>query len=252
TSAPAELDLKEDLNGLLWYEGEDYYAKRPSNNDPVAELTPGERIDIPVDDLDLFGNGKYEVGLLAAGSGSTYEIEVNDEPIGTLNRDASGFAMKDVTMTYLDDTEVTLKEGDIVSIIAPEDGKYESGWIDAVVLKNISRKPPEPNEPEEPEEPSEPEDSEGDTNDSEDTNKPGTPEESDDSEGPEDSGEKNGPDQSDEEEDRESATGTSDESGNDKLPITATNFYGLLAIGGALLFIGMIIYFYSRRKKSVN
>ncbi|GIP39283.1 hypothetical protein J31TS4_25630 [Paenibacillus sp. J31TS4] len=121
TSEPADLDLKDDLNGLLWYEGEDYYEKRPPNEEPVAILMSGERFDIRVDDLKLFGNGSYEIGVLAAGSRTTYEIELNGKSVGTLKRDASGSAMSDVTMTFLNDQEVTLKKGDIITIIAPEE-----------------------------------------------------------------------------------------------------------------------------------
>lgn len=229
TSEPVKLDLRADLNGLLWYEGEHYY-KRPSNNEPVAELMPGERFNIQVDDLELFGNGEYEVGLLAAGARTTYEIEVNGEPIGTINRTANNLAMNNVTMTLLDETVVPLKKGDILTIIAPEDGKYESGWVDAVVLKNASLDDPDPiEEPEEPEKPGEePEEPAG----------PGTDE----------PGEPKDPEQPGEDKDDVIIPSTTDKSGNGKLPKTATNVYNLLAQGAALLIIGIMSYFYTRRK----
>lgn len=136
TSEPANLDLKEDLNGLLYYEGQDYYDSPPNNEDePVAELMPGERFDIQVDDLEGFQNGKYEVGALAAGEGSKYKIELNGNSIGEINRTANRFTLSDVDMTFINDTVFSLEKGDIISIIAPENG--EKGWIDAVVLRNI-------------------------------------------------------------------------------------------------------------------
>src|SRR5690606_41640415 len=36
---PAKLDLKADLNGLLFYEGEDYYRLRPPLNEPDRKST---------------------------------------------------------------------------------------------------------------------------------------------------------------------------------------------------------------------
>jgi len=242
-SEPANLDLRDDLNGLLWYEGEDY-GERPSTNDPVAHLVSGERFDIQVDDLKLFGNGSYEIGVLAAGAGTIYDIEVNGEPIGTIKRNASGFSMSNVTMTFLEDTVVPLKKGDIITIIAPENGKFESGWIDAVVLKNISLDDPEdPSEPGEPGEPSEP-------SEPSEPGEPGEPSEPSEPSEPGEPGEPSEPGEQKEGEDDTESPETSDETGNDTLPITATNLFNLLAWGGPLLIIGIMLQLFIRKRKN--
>src|SRR5699024_7027453 len=140
-------------------------------------------------------------------------MELNGEPIGTINRTPNNFAMNNVTMTYLNDTEVSLKEGDMITITASEDGKFESGWVDAVVLKNISLDDPKPSEPRDPENPGEPED----PNEPENPDKP-----EEEPEDPEQPGDPEDPEQPGEDEEDSKSPGTSDETGNDKLPNTAT------------------------------
>lgn len=131
----SKLDLQNDLGGFLWYEGEKYYDT-PNSNEPVADLKPNDKITISVDDDELFGNGLYDIGILAAGPRTKYEIELNGVLTGVIEREANSLKMNNVTMTFSNITDIHLKTGDVISIVASDDSN--AGWVDALVLRNKS------------------------------------------------------------------------------------------------------------------
>lgn len=136
--SPAVLAKDKTVSGdnVLRYEGEVYYDGVINNDGLTADLQPKEKIEFSVGDHDLFTDGQYELSILSTGNRTAYKIEVNGEAVGTVSRIDTGFDMGTITLDSLQEVYLNLNAGDVISILAPDDGTY--GWLDAVNLKYVS------------------------------------------------------------------------------------------------------------------
>ncbi|MFC5464130.1 LPXTG cell wall anchor domain-containing protein [Lederbergia graminis] len=127
-------------DNVLRYEGEVYYDGVINNDGLTADLQPKEKIEFSVGDHDSFADGQYELSILSTGNRTAYNIEVNGEAVGTVSRIDTGFDLGTITLDPLQEVYLNLNAGDVISILAPDDGTY--GWLDAVNLKYVSEYDP--------------------------------------------------------------------------------------------------------------
>lgn len=119
-------------DGRLTYQGEAYY--RAQNDNPAADLQPGEQILIPVSDHGKFAEGSYRLTVRSCGNREFFRIKVNGWLVGTVTRKETGYGMGEMTDDTME-TPVDLKPGDMLAIEGQTGGKY--GWVDSVALSRI-------------------------------------------------------------------------------------------------------------------
>lgn len=119
-------------DGKLVYQGEAYY--RAQNDNPAADLQPGEQILIPVSEHSRFTEGSYRLMIRSCGNREVFRIKVNGWQIGTVTRKETNYGMEEMTEDILG-TPVELKAGDVLIIEGQTGGKY--GWVDYVALSRI-------------------------------------------------------------------------------------------------------------------
>ena len=100
-------------DGRLIYEGEAYYTKQ--NDNPAADLQPGEQIRIPVSDNGRFKDGNYRVLVRSCGNREVFTIRVNGMDVGSISRGITDYGMDEMT-TDGSGGEIFLKAGDILAI----------------------------------------------------------------------------------------------------------------------------------------
>ena len=120
-------------DGRLIYEGEAYYTKQ--NDNPAADLQPGEQIRIPVSDNGRFKDGNYRVLVRSCGNREVFTIRVNGMDVGSISRGITDYGMDEMT-TDGSGGEIFLKAGDILAIEGEAGAKY--GWVDYIALEPVS------------------------------------------------------------------------------------------------------------------
>ena len=120
-------------DGRLLYEGEAYYTKQ--NDNPAADLQPGEQIRIPVSDNGEFRDGNYRVLVRSCGNREVFTIRVNGLDVGSISRGITDYGMEEMT-TDGTGGGIFLKAGDILAIEGEAGAKY--GWVDYVALEPVS------------------------------------------------------------------------------------------------------------------
>lgn len=111
------------------YQAMKYYDKKQAEND-VADLQPGEKIVIPVDN-ENFEEGDYLVSVTSCGGRNTMSVEVNGEQIGWIQRNSNNYGVRSLVRDTMP-VPVHLKRGDVVTIGAPRDGGW--AWVDKIDL----------------------------------------------------------------------------------------------------------------------
>ncbi len=118
--------------GKLIYEGEAYY--KAQNDNPAADLQPGEQILIPVSDYGRFVEGTYRLAVRSCGNREFFRVKVNGWNVGNISRKETGYSMEEMTEDILG-TPVVLKPGDVLAIEGQTGGKY--GWVDWISLSRV-------------------------------------------------------------------------------------------------------------------
>lgn len=119
-------------NGRLIYQGEAYY--KAQNDNPAADLQPGEQILIPVSDNSRFAEGMYHLVIRSCGNREFFKVKVNGWNKGNITRKETGYGMGEMSEDSLG-TLIALKPGDVLAIEGQTGGKY--GWVDYVSLTMV-------------------------------------------------------------------------------------------------------------------
>lgn len=114
----------------LVYQGEGYYKKQ--NDNPAADLQPGEQIIIPVSDHSAFTAGTYRLSIRSCGLREAFYIKVNGIERGSISRRSSGYGMDLMTEDKMG-TELTLFAGDLLCVESAKGSSW--GWVDAICLE---------------------------------------------------------------------------------------------------------------------
>lgn len=118
--------------GNLIYQGEAYY--KAQNDNPAADLQPGEQILIPVSDHGSFAEGTYRLMVRSCGNREFFRVKVNGFTVGNITRKETGYGMSEMTEDTMG-LQVDLKPGDILALEGQTGGKY--GWVDYVSLSRV-------------------------------------------------------------------------------------------------------------------
>ncbi len=129
TESPYSLD-----GGTLIYQGETYYPAQ--NDNPAADLQPGEQIRIPVADHWDFVDGTYRLSVRSCGNRESFQVKVNGTKVGSISRKESSYGMDQMSDDAMG-TLLELRTGDILILEGQTGGKY--GWVDTVSLTPVSR-----------------------------------------------------------------------------------------------------------------
>ncbi|MCC8059476.1 MAG: hypothetical protein LIO81_01320 [Clostridiales bacterium] len=123
-------------NGALIYQAEAYY--KAQNDNPAADLQPGEQIPIPVSEHWKFVDGSYRLTIRSCGNRELFNIKVNGVKVASVSRKESNYGMDQMS----DDggAILDLKAGDILIVEGQTGGKY--GWVDYVSLTPVTRSEP--------------------------------------------------------------------------------------------------------------
>lgn len=119
-------------DGRLLYQGEAYY--RAQNDNPAADLQPGEQILIPVSDHGRFREGTYRLMVRSCGNREFFRVRVNGWAVGNITRKETGYGMSEMTDDALG-TPIELRKGDLLAIEGQTGGRY--GWVDYVSLSLV-------------------------------------------------------------------------------------------------------------------
>ena len=119
-------------DGNLIFQGEAYY--KAQNDNPAADLQPGEQILIPVSDHSRFAEGSYQLSIRSCGNREFFRIKVNGWTVGNITRRETGYGMGEMTDDMLV-TPIDLKPGDILAVEGQTGGKF--GWVDFVTLTRV-------------------------------------------------------------------------------------------------------------------
>ena len=115
--------------GYFCYQAEAFYDKLPGSGDCAADLQPGETIAVTLG--SEFAAGKYTLTVSSCGNRESFEILINGESVGTINRVGTDYGMNQMTPDTLE-AVLVLKQGDVITVAAPEGGYY--GWVDYLQL----------------------------------------------------------------------------------------------------------------------
>ncbi len=115
--------------GYFRYQAEAFYDKLPGSGDCAADMQPGETIAVTLG--SEFVAGKYTLTVSSCGNRESFEILINGESVGTVNRIGTDYGMNQMTPDTLD-VVLELKQGDVITVAAPEGGYY--GWVDYLQL----------------------------------------------------------------------------------------------------------------------
>lgn len=120
----------ETGDGYYIYQTEYFYSGNISEN-VAADLQPGEKLEIPLSSNSDFVPGQYYLTIYSCGNREKFDILVNGEKVGTVERNGTGFGQNQMTYDKLT-TALTLKAEDTVTLVAPG-GEYW-GWVDHIIL----------------------------------------------------------------------------------------------------------------------
>ncbi len=133
--SPAEPEVG---NVELKFEAENYYSGNKAEGQ--ADLQPGEDIKITLP--ETFLNGKYNISVISCGNRTQYDIKVDGEKVGSIQRNGTGFGINEMTTDNTKDP-ILLTGGKTLSI---QDNGIEGsgyGWVDKIVLTLIEEYKPE-------------------------------------------------------------------------------------------------------------
>ncbi len=116
------------------YEGEDFY--QASLYSPAADLQPTESIVIPVNNDPDFAGGYYRLSIMSNGTRERFLIRLNDVPVGTISRKATGYGDIDYSQDYLD-VPLAIQPGDVLTVTG-QDGDF-FGWVNYVLLEQADQ-----------------------------------------------------------------------------------------------------------------
>lgn len=121
---------EEESQGRRYeYQAMNYYGKKQAEWD-VADLQPGEKIEIPVD-RDDFEDGYYYVSVTSCGGRKKMEVEVNGQQAGWIQRNSNNYGIRSLTRDTMP-VPVYIRRGDKVAVCAPSDGGW--AWVDRIDL----------------------------------------------------------------------------------------------------------------------
>ena len=120
--------------GALIYQGEAYYTKQ--NDNPAADLQPGEQILIPVSDNGGFTDGTYRLTVRSCGNREAFTVKVNGIRAGGISRKGTDYGMDSMTDDAMGNL-LELRAGDLVALEGETGGRY--GWVDYISLTPVAR-----------------------------------------------------------------------------------------------------------------
>lgn len=122
-------DATESGDGYFVYQMEYFYDGNICE-DIAADLQPGESILFRLNTNQDFTAGRYRLTVYSCGNRESFDILVNGEYAGTVNRVGTGYGQNQMTYDKLS-TILELEPEDVITVVAPTEGY---GWVDFVVL----------------------------------------------------------------------------------------------------------------------